>query len=258
MKKKIMIGICILLVIVCLIPSRKHYEDGGTVAYKAILYQVKYVHSIGADDPSGGEYLEGTVVKILGIEVYNDVEAAEAAQEIVEEDSIPRESEPPYEEPISGAPPAEEFSTVQEVVEHIKSVKAAGVEKTVSSNHVVLYDKEYIYVLKESPLPGYKQEAVMLITEGINVLYFTDGYEDQANFTWYKGLENDERIKKLTERYSLKQYKDTKFYFGEMFEDPLIYWWENGDEFRFRYPANTNVPPEKIIEHFEVEKYDVA
>lgn len=73
MKKKLLIGICILLVIVCLIPRCEHYEDGGTVAYKTILYQVKHVHSIGADDLSGGEYLEGTIVKILGIEVYNDV-----------------------------------------------------------------------------------------------------------------------------------------------------------------------------------------
>lgn len=258
MKKKLLIGICILLVIVCLVPRCEHYEDGGTVAYKAILYQVKHVHSIGADVPSGGEYLEGTIVKILGIEVYNDVEAAEATQEIVEEDSIPTDSEPPYEEPISGAPPAEEFRTAQEVVEHIKAVKAAGVEETVSSNHVVLYDKEYIYVLKESPLPGYKQEAVMLITEGINILYFTNGYEDQARFTWYKGYENDERIEKLTERYSLKQYKDTKFFFGELNDNRVIYWWENGNQFSFHYPSESFINHVDIIDHLVVEKYDVA
>ena len=73
MRKKIIIGICILLVILCLIPKRKHLEDGGSVVYQAILYQVKDVHSIGAEDTSEDEYLEGTVVKILGIEVYNDV-----------------------------------------------------------------------------------------------------------------------------------------------------------------------------------------
>ena len=74
MKKKIIIGICILLVIICLIPRRMHLEDGGTVVYNAILYQVEDVHRIGAEDTSGDEYLEGTIVKILGIEVYNDVE----------------------------------------------------------------------------------------------------------------------------------------------------------------------------------------
>ena len=73
MKKKIIIGICILLTIVCLIPTRMHLEDGGTVLYKAILYEVEDVHRIGAEDTAEDEYLEGTIVKILGIEVYNDV-----------------------------------------------------------------------------------------------------------------------------------------------------------------------------------------
>ena len=74
MKKKIMIGICIVLATICLIPTRTHLEDGGTVVYQAILYRVEDVHSIGAEDPAEDEYLEGTIVKILGIEVYNDVE----------------------------------------------------------------------------------------------------------------------------------------------------------------------------------------
>ena len=72
--KKIIIGICALLIIIGLIPKRVHYEDGGSVAYKAILYKVTSVHSIGAEDTAEDEYLEGTIVKILGIEVYNDVE----------------------------------------------------------------------------------------------------------------------------------------------------------------------------------------
>lgn len=74
MKKKVIIGVCILLVIVCLIPSRMYLEDGGTVVYNAILYQVEDVHRIGAGDDVKDEYLEGTIVRILGIEVYNDVQ----------------------------------------------------------------------------------------------------------------------------------------------------------------------------------------
>ena len=73
MKKKFIIGICVLLLIVGLIPTREHYEDGGSIAYKAIVYQVTKVHSIGAEESAEDEYLEGTVIKILGIEVYNDV-----------------------------------------------------------------------------------------------------------------------------------------------------------------------------------------
>ena len=75
MKKKIIIGICILLVIVCLIPVRMYLDDGGTVVYKAVLYEVQDVHRlIGADGTIENEYLVGTIVKILGIEIYNDTE----------------------------------------------------------------------------------------------------------------------------------------------------------------------------------------
>lgn len=74
MKKKIIIGICIFGAIICVIPTRMHLEDGGTVVYKAILYEVEDVHRIGAEDTAEDEYLEGMSVKIFGIEVYNNVE----------------------------------------------------------------------------------------------------------------------------------------------------------------------------------------
>ena len=74
MKKKVIIGICILLAIVLLIPIPMRLKDGGTVAYNAILYRVEDVHRIDPEATSAEDYLEGTIVKILGIEVYNDVE----------------------------------------------------------------------------------------------------------------------------------------------------------------------------------------
>ena len=74
MKKKVIIGICILLVIVLLIPIPMRLKDGGTVAYNAILYRVEDVHRIDPEATSEDDYLEGTIVKILGIEVYNNVE----------------------------------------------------------------------------------------------------------------------------------------------------------------------------------------
>lgn len=58
---------------ICLIPTRMYLEDGGTIVYHAILYQVEDVHRIGATDTSEDEYLDGTIVRILGIEVYNNV-----------------------------------------------------------------------------------------------------------------------------------------------------------------------------------------
>ena len=74
MRKKVVTGICILLAIVLLIPIPMRLKDGGTVVYRAVLYQVEDVHRLGAVDTAGDEYLEGMIVRILGIEVYNSVE----------------------------------------------------------------------------------------------------------------------------------------------------------------------------------------
>ena len=74
MKKKAMIGICVLLATVLLVPIPMRLKDGGTVVYRAVLYQVEDVHRLGAVDTAGDEYLEGMIVRILGIEVYNSVE----------------------------------------------------------------------------------------------------------------------------------------------------------------------------------------
>jgi LysM repeat protein len=48
--------------------------DGGTVVYQAVLYRVEDVHRITPEGTSDKDYIEGTIVKILGMEVYNDVE----------------------------------------------------------------------------------------------------------------------------------------------------------------------------------------
>ena len=74
MRKKVVTGICILLAIVLLIPIPMRLKDGGTVVYHAVLYQVEDVHRLGAVDTAEDEYLEGMIVSILGMEVYNSVE----------------------------------------------------------------------------------------------------------------------------------------------------------------------------------------
>ena len=74
MKKKVMIGICVLLAIVLLVPIPMRLKDGGTVVYHAVLYQVEDVQRLGAVDAPEDEYLEGMIVRILGMEVYNSVE----------------------------------------------------------------------------------------------------------------------------------------------------------------------------------------
>ena len=74
MKKKVMIGICVLLAFVLLVPIPMRLKDGGTVVYRAVLDQVEDVHRLGAVDTAEDEYLEGMIVRIIGIEVYNSVE----------------------------------------------------------------------------------------------------------------------------------------------------------------------------------------
>ena len=74
MKKKVIVGICILLIICLLIPIPMRMKDGGTVVYAAALYQVEDVHRLHFDSSTEEtSYIEGTIVRILGIEVYNNV-----------------------------------------------------------------------------------------------------------------------------------------------------------------------------------------
>lgn len=71
-KKKLVIGLCALLALALLIPIPMTLKDGGTKVYQALLYRVELVHRLG---PEGGpEFLTGTVVRILGLEVFNSVD----------------------------------------------------------------------------------------------------------------------------------------------------------------------------------------
>lgn len=71
MKKFIKIIVC-LLVIMLLIPIKSVCKDGGTKVYSAILYDVYDVHRIYDYDGQETKYIEGKIIVILGIEVYND------------------------------------------------------------------------------------------------------------------------------------------------------------------------------------------
>ena len=48
-----------------------HLKDGGSVKYSALLYSVTDVHRINSVT-SG--YEDGTIIEILGFEVYNNVQ----------------------------------------------------------------------------------------------------------------------------------------------------------------------------------------
>lgn len=68
MKRKIVVGIVIVLLIVLLIPFPLRYKDGGTVEYRAVLYSVTNYHA----EDNGDGYYTGIQVKVLGITVYDN------------------------------------------------------------------------------------------------------------------------------------------------------------------------------------------
>ena len=72
MKKKVFIIIAIIIAAILLVPIPHRLKDGGSVEYKAILYTVKSVHQIDHNNEFG--YIEGTIIKILGVEVFNNTE----------------------------------------------------------------------------------------------------------------------------------------------------------------------------------------
>lgn len=75
MKKKVIITACVLLSAVLLIPIPLHLKDGGTVKYQAILYSVSDVHSLASTE--NDVTLEtGVIIKVLGLEVFNNVTSA--------------------------------------------------------------------------------------------------------------------------------------------------------------------------------------
>ena len=71
MKKLIKIIVC-LLVVMLLIPIKSICKDGGTKVYNAILYDVYDFHRIYDYDGQETKYIEGKIIVILGIEVYNN------------------------------------------------------------------------------------------------------------------------------------------------------------------------------------------
>lgn len=76
--KRVIILVCIAVALVLLIPFPSKMKDGGTVHYNAIIYDVYDVHRIKPIDDEicenscGTEYIEGTIVKLFGIEIFNN------------------------------------------------------------------------------------------------------------------------------------------------------------------------------------------
>lgn len=69
----IILTVAVILLLLC-IPIPLHQNDGGTVLYRAGLYSVEQRHRMIDVTTEGVTYQDGTIVKILGFTVYNNVE----------------------------------------------------------------------------------------------------------------------------------------------------------------------------------------
>ena len=75
MKNKFLVFLAlVLLVLLIPIPKEQKTQEGTIVTYSAILYSVDKVCYVDPNELGEEEvFVEGIVVKILGIEVYNSV-----------------------------------------------------------------------------------------------------------------------------------------------------------------------------------------
>lgn len=82
MKKKIIIGIIILVLFILLVPIPMHLKDGGTVEYKALLYKISKVHRLDHNSATG--YVDGIIVEILGRKIFDNTSNTETKTETSE------------------------------------------------------------------------------------------------------------------------------------------------------------------------------
>ena len=71
MKKKVFIIVLLSVLLVLLVPIPLRLKDGGSVKYKAFLYEVMDVKRLNFNSKTG--YEEGFIIKILGVEIFNNV-----------------------------------------------------------------------------------------------------------------------------------------------------------------------------------------
>lgn len=70
MKRKVKVAIVVILLIIFLIPIPIRYKDGGSVGYRAILYDVTKYHQLDLESETG--YNDGWKIKVIGIPIYDD------------------------------------------------------------------------------------------------------------------------------------------------------------------------------------------
>ena len=72
MKKKFFVIIAIIAVIL-LTPVRMNLKDGGSVSYKALVYEVTKIHQFSSEVDGLKPYIDGFEIKILGMTVFREI-----------------------------------------------------------------------------------------------------------------------------------------------------------------------------------------
>lgn len=86
-KKKILIITIIVLLLILLFPIPMKLRDGGSTEFKALLYSVTKYHKL-APENSEKEYIDGIGIKILGKEIYNNID-----KDVVKSNNIEEQDE---------------------------------------------------------------------------------------------------------------------------------------------------------------------
>ncbi len=79
MKKKVILFIVIIVALILLVPIPFKLKDGGTIEFKALLYTITKYHKLDIESEAG--FQDGLGIKILGMEVYNNLNENEPRNE---------------------------------------------------------------------------------------------------------------------------------------------------------------------------------
>lgn len=66
------IAAAVVLAAVLLVPVRVNLKDGGSVRYRALLYEVTKIHQLAPEEKGVKPYIDGFEVKLLGWTVYRE------------------------------------------------------------------------------------------------------------------------------------------------------------------------------------------
>ncbi len=77
-KKKALLWCCAALaLLMCLIPQKHLYKDGGTVEYRALLYRVTQWHALIESTTQIETTQQGLEIQVLGLTLYDGRHLAE-------------------------------------------------------------------------------------------------------------------------------------------------------------------------------------